>query len=100
MTALPSNAEERGGDRHILELYVAGDNVSSRRAIDNLNEIISHMAIRPDEVVVIDVRRDPEAARSREIFATPSLISIRAGRRLLIAGDLSDRDAVVQRLSL
>ncbi|MBB3930925.1 hypothetical protein GGR25_001964 [Kaistia hirudinis] len=100
MMALSNNAEERGCDRHILELYVAGDNLSSRRAIDNLDEIVSRLASRPDDVVVVDVRRDPKAAFSRQIFATPSLVSIRAGRRILIVGDLSDRDAVVERLSL
>lgn len=85
--------------RRVIELYLAGDNLSSRRARSNLEAIVSRLD-GPTEVRIIDVLVDPKAAFARQIFATPSLVSIQGGRKTLVVGDLSDRDAVVQRLSL
>ena len=80
-----------------LDLYVAGDNLNSRRAASNLAEIVRRLAL-PATVTVVDVLNDKAAAFARRIFVTPSLISTINGREYLIIGDLSDVDAVVERL--
>ena len=83
--------------QRVLELYVAGDTLNSRRARENLDVIVQQLD-EPTAVTVVDVVKSPKEALARRIFATPSLISINGGQKVLIIGDLADREAVLQRL--
>ncbi|HSI39505.1 MAG TPA: circadian clock KaiB family protein [Xanthobacteraceae bacterium] len=85
--------------RRILELYVAGDNIHSRRAKDNLDDIVGLLG-EMVSVEVIDVIKAPAAAFARRIFATPALIAISDEQTTLIIGDLSDRAAVLHKLGV
>lgn len=81
-----------------LELYVAGDTLPSRQARGNLEEIVRHLE-GLTTVTVIDVQKDAKAAFARRIFATPSLVCIHDAQKILIIGNLADREAVIQRLA-
>jgi hypothetical protein len=80
-----------------LELYVAGDTLSSRRAIANLEDLLRRHGWEIP-YAVIDVLKDPQAAFRRGIFGTPSLISEVGDSRTLVLGDLSDPEPVVRSL--
>ncbi|MGJ7558652.1 circadian clock KaiB family protein [Variovorax sp. RB2P76] len=82
-----------------LELYVAGDTLPSNQARGNLEEIVRQLE-GPTTVTVIDVQKDAKAAFARRIFATPSLVCIHDEQKVLIIGNLSDREGVIQRLSV
>jgi hypothetical protein len=91
-----ADGEANPGDC-VLELYLAGDSVTSRRALSNLEAIIAHLDPRP-KVTVVDVLGNPKAAFEKRVFATPSLVSTNGDRSILILGDLSDRAVVLERL--
>lgn len=80
-----------------VELYIAGDTLHSRCALENLKVISDKLGV-PLEVTVFDVLKDPKSAFQQGIFATPSLIVIEEGKRSLIIGDLSDHQSVLKRL--
>jgi hypothetical protein len=81
-----------------LELYVAGDTLPSTQARGNLEEIVRQLE-GPTTVTVIDVQKDAKAAFARRIFVTPSLVCIHDAQRVLIIGNLPDRERVIERLS-
>lgn len=78
-----------------LELYVAGDTLSSRRAIANLQDLLRRQGWEIP-YTVIDVLKNPQAAFRRGIFGTPSLISEVGDRRILVLGDLSDPEPIMR----
>lgn len=81
-----------------LELYIAGNTLTSRVAVRNLDLLRARVA---DGVAlsVVDVLEDPKKAFQHGIFVTPSLIARDGQRQSLILGDLSDRDLVMRSLS-
>jgi hypothetical protein len=80
-----------------LTLCVAGSNRYSRQARTNLGALLA--ALEPDtESEVIDVVQQPERALSQGIMATPALIALVRGTRLLFIGDLSEQDKVLSAL--
>lgn len=81
-----------------LDLYVAGDTLHSRRAIDNLRQIAARLG-RTVDIRIIDVMQEPKAAFARGIFATPSLLIGNGQHGRLVIGDLSDHAAVLASLA-
>jgi hypothetical protein len=76
-----------------LTLYVAGDSAASRRARANLAAVMAEMRIVLP-LQVVDVQAEPERALVDHVFMTPALLLQLAGRREMLVGDLSQRDAV------
>lgn len=76
-----------------LELYVVGDTLNARRALENLDHIVDRMTC-PVDVTVIDVSKDPKSAFTRGVFATPLLIITQGNHETLVIGDLSDRERI------
>ncbi len=94
---MPAPGSAKAPNTIALDLNVAGDNLNSRRAAANLAEIVPRVG-SPTMVTVVDVLKDKMTAFDRHIFVTPSLICTINGREHLIIGDLSDVDAVLQKL--
>jgi len=57
-----------------MQLYIAGENETSRHAIDNLRSICDEYLKDRCEIEVIDLRKHPELAAKKEIFAIPTLV--------------------------
>ncbi len=58
----------------VLKLYVYDDTPTSVNAIDNLKHICDiHLKDRCD-VTVIDLKKHPELAEKKQIFAIPTLV--------------------------
>lgn len=76
----------------VLELFVAGDNVYSCKARTALESMLETLdVLLPVKVCVIDVLKHPEAALTRQIFATPTLVVSAGDRRQMLVGDISAR---------
>ena len=74
----------------LLQLYIAGNSTSSRRAEQNLDRLRALLKTDTWTVEVIDVLANPERAEQAAILATPTLSYEHSGRARRIVGDLSD----------
>ncbi|MBD0416988.1 circadian clock KaiB family protein [Oryzicola mucosus] len=92
-----NDRQDTSDDKSTLELYVAGDNLNSRRAVANLDEVVRRLDVKT-KVLIVDVLKEPKTAFTRRIFVTPSLIYTVGGRQNLVVGDLSDVNGVLEKL--
>ena len=91
--ALKENALGRA--RYILRLYVTGSSHRSLRAVYNLKKICEEYLPDDYDLEVIDIYKDPEAAREAQVIAAPTLV-----RRLPLpirkfVGDLSNTQKIL-----
>lgn len=86
--------------RYVFVLFVAGASPHSLRAINNLQEICDAHFAGDYQIEVIDVYKDPEAAKSSQIIALPLLIRKHPQPERRLIGDLSDTEKVVKILSI
>jgi len=95
--ALKNTALRRA--RYILRLYVTGSSGRSLRAVYNLKKICEEYL--PDyELEVIDIYKDPAAARAEQIIAAPTLIKKLPEPIRRLVGDLSNTKKVLIGLDL
>jgi circadian clock protein KaiB len=76
-------------------LFVAGNSARSRRAIQNIRQIVDSGLSGPCEVDVVDVLESPEEAERERILATPTLLRDHPPPRRRVTGDLSNREQVL-----
>ena len=74
----------------IFELYVAGTEGKSGRAIGNLQKIAENFVGIDCDIRVIDILKDPESAGHAGILATPTVIRRLPPPELRVIGDMSD----------
>lgn len=80
--------------KYILRLYVTGSSGNSLRAIYNLKKICEEHL--PDyDLEVIDIYKNPVAAREEQIIAAPTLIKRLPSPLRRFVGDLSDTKKVL-----
>jgi circadian clock protein KaiB len=80
--------------RYILRLYVAGSTGRSLKAVYNLKKICEEHL--PDyELEVIDIYKDPRAAREAQIVAAPTLVKKLPQPIRKFVGDLSNTQKVL-----
>ena len=72
-----------------LELFVAGDNMHSRLAQDNVNHVLTKLGLLMT-LKVIDVLKCPRVALERQVFVTPALIVTTGNRTQMIIGNFND----------
>ena len=84
----------------ILKLYVTGQTLASRLALDNLKKLIDEELLGMYEIQVIDVLQNPQLAEEDKILATPTLIKVLPPPIRKIIGDLSDTEKVLLGLDL
>ena len=81
--------------KYILRLYVTGSTSRSLKAVYNLRKICEEHLPKDYELEVIDIYKNPEAAREAQVVAAPTLV-----RRLPLpirkfVGDLSNTQKVL-----
>ena len=77
-----------------LRLYVARSTPNSVRAEHNLAAVLDgleHGRARPP-LEVVDVFSEPRRAMTDGVVVTPTLIGLGLGKRVVLIGDLADRD--------
>ena len=90
--ALKEKALKRA--RYILRLYVTGSSHRSLRAVYNLKKICEEYL--PDyDLEVIDIYKDPAAAREEQIIAAPTLVKKLPEPIRKFVGDLSNTQKIL-----
>lgn len=89
-----------GEGRHVLRLFVTGATPRSIRAIDNLRRVLERELPGRYDLEVIDIYKDPRAARDHQVLAAPTLVKLFPEPVRRIIGDLSDVDRVLSGLGV
>jgi circadian clock protein KaiB len=85
--------------RYILRLYVTGSSLRSLRAVYNLKKICEEYL--PDyDLEVIDIYKDPAAAREEQIIAAPTLVKKLPMPIRKFVGDMSNTQKILVGLDL
>jgi circadian clock protein KaiB len=86
-------------DGQRLLLFVAGDELNSRLARENIQELL---ATTPCDVAleIIDVLENTAQAMEHTVLVTPTLIRLAPAPRVLVIGNLSDLTTVRSALGL
>ena len=85
--------------KYILRLYVSGSSGRSLRAIQNLTRICEEHL--PDyDLEVIDIYKDPAAAREEQIIAAPTLVKKLPQPIRKFVGDLSNTQKILVGLDI
>ncbi len=91
---------EKKGDKYVLRLFVAGINPKSRRAIENLMEILEENLKDQYDLEIIDIYQQPIFAKEGQIVAAPTLIKELPPPLRRFVGDLSNKEKLLLGLEL
>lgn len=77
-----------------LRLYIAGSTPNSVRAERNLTVALASMQNHQVQPLleIIDVFLQPRSAVTEGVIVTPTLIGLSGGKRVVLMGDLADRE--------
>lgn len=93
-------ARERSGGACVLQLYIAGSSLRSRRAVANVQRICQTGALQGAcELQVIDIFQQPLLAKLEQIVAVPTLVRKSPVPKRLFIGDMSNTDTILARLN-
>jgi circadian clock protein KaiB len=87
-------------DKYMLSLYITGSTSRSVLAITNLKKICEEYLEGGYELEVIDLYKNPLAARDEQIIAAPTLIKKLPLPFRRIIGDMSNKEKVLMGLDL
>lgn len=85
---------------YVLRLLVSGSSPRSTRAVDNLKRILDAELAGRFDLQVIDIYQHPEAARTYQAVAAPTLVKMAPEPVRRCIGDLSDTARVRDHLGL
>jgi len=86
--------------KYILRLYVTGSTGRSLKAVYNLRKICEEHLTDDYELEVIDIYKDPEAAREAQIVAAPTLVKKLPQPIRRFVGDLSNTQKILVGLDI
>src|SRR5215213_2942600 len=86
--------------KYILRLYVSGSSGRSMRAVHNLRKICEEHLPGDYELEVIDIYKDPAAAREAQIVAAPTLVKKLPRPLRRFVGDLSNTQKILVGLDI
>jgi circadian clock protein KaiB len=86
--------------KYILRLYVSGSSVRSMRAVYNLKKICEEHFPDDYDLEVIDIYKNPTAAREEQIIAAPTLVKQLPIPLRKLVGDLSNTQKVLVGLDI
>ena len=86
--------------KYILRLYVTGSSHRSLRAVYNLKKICEEYLPDEYDLEVIDIYKDPGAARAEQIVAAPTLVKKLPMPIRKFVGDMSNTQKILVGLDL
>lgn len=89
-----------GGPAYILRLFVTGSTARSTAAISNLRRICEDRLHGEYHLEIIDLYQHPQAAKSNQIIAAPTLLKVLPLPLRRIIGDLANEERVLAGLDL
>ena len=81
--------------KYILRLYVTGSGSRSMRAVHNLKKLCDEHLPNDYDLEVIDIYKDPQAAREAQIIAVPTLVKKLPEPIRKFVGDLSNTQKIL-----
>ena len=96
--ALKGRALKRA--KYILRLYVSGSSARSLRAVQNLKKICEEHLPDDYDLEVIDIYKNPMAAREEQIIAAPTLVKKLPRPLRKFVGDLSNTHKILVGLDI
>ena len=96
--ALKEKALKRA--KYILRLYVTGSSHRSLRAVYNLKKLCEEYLGDEYDLEVIDIYKDPGAAREEQIIAAPTLVKKLPQPIRKFVGDMSNTQKILLGLDL
>ena len=97
---MKKTTRKRDDDKWILRLYVAGQSLSARTALDNLKKICEEHLKGRYRIEIVDLLMNPQLARGDQILALPTLVRQLPPPMRKIIGDLSNTERVLVGLDL
>jgi circadian clock protein KaiB len=85
---------------YILRLYVTGSTPRSLRAIANLKRFCEEYLDGDYELQIIDMYKNPQAARDADVIAAPTLIKRMPAPLRRFIGDLSNKQKLLSGLDI
>jgi circadian clock protein KaiB len=89
------NGSTKRSAAYILRLYVTGSTPRSLKAIHNLKRICQEHLSGDYDLEVIDIYKNPDAARDAQIIAAPTLIKRLPEPLRRFVGDLSNKEKIL-----
>ena len=99
----PQTKLRRGKRQHghyLLRLFMAGNGPNSRQALSNLRRLCRERLKGRSTIETVDVMKNFGAAVRDNILITPALILVAPRPRVIVLGNLSDRQKVLLALRL
>ena len=87
-------------DQYLLRLFLVGNEPNSKQALSNLQSLCREHLKGRCTIEVIDVVKNFKAAAKDNILITPALILVAPLPRVVVLGNLSDRQKVLLALRL
>jgi circadian clock protein KaiB len=85
---------------YVLRLYVTGSSPHSLKAISNLKHVCEQHLHDDYDLQVIDIYKNPDAAREEQIIAAPTLIKRLPAPLRRFVGDLSNTQKLLTGLGI
>ncbi|MCH8347285.1 MAG: circadian clock KaiB family protein [Proteobacteria bacterium] len=86
--------------KYELRLWVAGQSMFSRQAIETIKDICKNELKGKYKLEIIDVHENPDLAEENKIFATPTLIKELPAPLSKIIGNLKNKEKVLLGLEI
>jgi circadian clock protein KaiB len=86
--------------KYVFRLYVTGSSSRSLRAIHNLKRLCDQFLPDAYDLRVIDIYKNPDAAREEHIIATPTLVKQLPTPLRRFVGDLSNTEKLLVGLEI
>jgi circadian clock protein KaiB len=100
MKAKSASRRPARGTKHILRLYLAGQNTKSREALKNLKEICERDFPGEYKIEIVDVRKNPGAAQENNLIALPAVFRTLPAPIRKFIGTFADKDGRLVRVDL
>lgn len=94
------SGRQQGRAEYILRLYVTGSTPRSLKAIANLKRVCEEYLHDDYDLQVIDIYKNPDAAREEQIIAAPTLIKWLPAPLRRFVGDLSNTQKLLTGLGI
>jgi circadian clock protein KaiB len=92
--------EKKQRGHYLLRLFMVGNGSNSKQALSNLRHLCREHLKGRCTIETVDVVKNSEAAAKNNILITPALILVAPLPRVIILGNLSDRQKVLLALRL
>jgi circadian clock protein KaiB len=89
------NGEQPRVAEYVLRLYVTGSSPRSLKAIYNLKRLCEEHLHDAYDLQVVDIYKNPDAAREAQIIAAPTLIKRLPAPLRRFVGDLSNKQKLL-----